>query len=87
VGWGLIREAWGKGYATEAATAAIDWAFATLGWDEVIHSIDPDNVNSQNVARRLGSTRLRQARMPSPFQGDVLDIWGQSRAQWMGRAR
>ena len=35
VGWALRRAAWGKGYATEAAVAAIDWAFANLGWDEV----------------------------------------------------
>ena len=27
VGWGIAREAWGKGYATEGAIAAIDWAF------------------------------------------------------------
>jgi RimJ/RimL family protein N-acetyltransferase len=87
VGWGLARETWGKGYATEAATAAIDWAFSTLGWDEVIHSIDPDNVNSQKVAQRLGSTLLRRAEMPSPFNGQVLDIWGQTRAQWEARRR
>ena len=32
VGWSFLREAGGKGYATEAATAAIDWAFDALGW-------------------------------------------------------
>ncbi|MET0271921.1 MAG: GNAT family N-acetyltransferase [Phenylobacterium sp.] len=85
VGWGLARETWGKGYATEAAAAAIDWAFANLDWHEVIHSIDPGNVNSQKVAKRLGSTLLRQAEMPSPFLGDVLDIWGQTREQWLAR--
>jgi RimJ/RimL family protein N-acetyltransferase len=85
VGWGLIREAWGRGYATEGAAAAIDWAFETLGWTEVVHTIDPANLNSQNVARRLGSTRLRQAQMPPPFTGQVLDVWGQSRAQWRAR--
>ena len=53
VGWGLIREVWGRGYATEGATAAIDWAFDALGWDEVIHTIEPANTASQAVARRL----------------------------------
>ncbi|HZZ88363.1 MAG TPA: GNAT family N-acetyltransferase, partial [Caulobacteraceae bacterium] len=43
VGWGLAREFWGRGYATEAATAAIDWAFDHLGWIEVIHCIDAEN--------------------------------------------
>src|SRR3712207_2646696 len=31
VGWGLVRSAWGKGYATEGAAASIDWAFEALG--------------------------------------------------------
>ena len=34
VGWAFHRSSWGKGYATEAATAAIDWSFANLGWRE-----------------------------------------------------
>src|SRR5215831_6409992 len=58
VGWGLAREAWGKGFATESATAAIDWAFEHLGWTDVIHCIDPENAPSQAVARRLGSRNL-----------------------------
>lgn len=84
VGWGIVRDAWGKGYATEGATAAIDWAFDTLGWEEVIHTIDPVNTNSQKVAQRLGSRILRQARMPDPFDME-LDVWGQSRAEWFAR--
>lgn len=85
VGWGLKREAWGKGYAVEAATAAIDWAFDTLGWSEVIHCIDPGNVNSQKVAERLGSARLRETYLPPPFQELKIDVWGQSREAWRAR--
>lgn len=81
VGWGIARAHWGKGYATEGAVAAIDWAFETHGWTEVIHTIDPANANSQAVARRLGSTLLRQALMPPPLN-QVLDVWGQSREKW-----
>ena len=84
VGWGLTRETWGKGYATEAATAAIDWAFETQGWTEVIHTIEAANVNSQKVAERLGSTILRQAVLPPPLNLPV-DVWGQSRAAWLAR--
>ena len=87
VGWGLARDCWGKGYATEGATAAIDWAFDALGWAEVIHTIEPANAASQKVAQRLGSTILRQARMPAPFQDKVLDVWGQSREQWLARRK
>jgi RimJ/RimL family protein N-acetyltransferase len=86
VGWGIVRSRWGRGYATEGATAAIDWAFDACGWTEVIHCIDPGNVNSQAVARRLGSTLLRQARLPAPID-DTVDIWGQTREQWRARRR
>lgn len=85
VGWSLVRSAWGKGYATEGATAAIDWAFATLGWTEVIHVIDPGNHGSRAVAQRLGSTVLREARLPAPFDGDLVEIWGQSADAWRAR--
>ena len=84
VGWGLSRDVWGRGYATEGAIAAIDWAFDTLGWDEVIHTIEPANVASQKVAERLGSTILRPAHMPAPFN-TVVDAWGQSRKAWRAR--
>jgi RimJ/RimL family protein N-acetyltransferase len=86
VGWGLAREAWGKGYATEGATAAINWAFDTLGWTEVIHSIDKDNVNSHAVAKRLGSRHLRDDVVPPPLEWPV-QIWGQSREEWYARRK
>jgi RimJ/RimL family protein N-acetyltransferase len=84
VGWGLHPSAWSKGYATEAAEACIDFAFDRLGWDEVIHLIDPGNTPSQAVAKRVGSRYLRRGRLPDPIATD-LDVWGQSRAEWMAR--
>ena len=85
VGWSLVRDAWGNGYATEGATAAMDWAFDKLGWAEVIHTIEPENVASQALARRLGSRNLRSGRMPEPFDHVPVDIWGQSREEWSAR--
>ncbi|WP_125076286.1 GNAT family N-acetyltransferase [Pseudoxanthomonas sp. SGT-18] len=85
VGWSFHPQAWGRGYATEAATAAIDWAFAELGWDHVIHCIDPENLPSQRVAQRLGSRNQGPGRLPEPFAGARIDIWGQTRAQWLAR--
>ena len=41
VGYTIVRAAWGKGYAPEAAAAAMDWAFDHLGWTEVIHTHRP----------------------------------------------
>jgi RimJ/RimL family protein N-acetyltransferase len=87
VGWGIARDCWGRGYATEAATAAIDWAFDTLGWNEVIHCIDIDNVGSQAVARKLGSCNRGRGRLPAPYEAVVIDVWGQTRAEWRARLR
>jgi RimJ/RimL family protein N-acetyltransferase len=87
IGWGLTPAAWGKGYATEGAAAAIDWAFDSLGWDDVIHCIAADNRPSARVAERLGSARRGQDRLPPPFDGEPVDIWGQTREQWRARTR
>lgn len=85
VGWGLAREAWGKGYAREGAAAAIDWAFEHLGWTEVIHSINADNVPSLALAKRLGSRFLRHSALPEPYQDITVEIWGQTREEWLRR--
>ena len=85
VGWGIAREHWGKGYASEGSAAAMDYAFDVLGWTELIHCIDERNVASQGVARRLGSSYLRRVRMPVPYDQLPIDAWGQKREQWRKR--
>lgn len=85
VGWGLHPDAQGKGYGVEAATAAIDYAFDVLGWTEVIHCIDPDNVPSQRLAERVGSYNQGPTRMPPPFDDLPVDRWGQTREEWRSR--
>ena len=55
LGWSLARPAWGRGYATEAARAAADYAFRTLRWAHLIHLILPGNDRSIRVAERLGA--------------------------------
>jgi RimJ/RimL family protein N-acetyltransferase len=54
IGWRLARAAWGFGYATEAATAALDVAFDTFGLDEVVSFTAEGNERSRAVMRRLG---------------------------------
>ena len=88
VGWSLHPDAVGKGYAVEAASASLDYAFDRLGWSDVIHCIDPDNHASAGVAKRLGSVNRGPGRLPEPFQDATIDIWGQTRAEWaVNRAR
>jgi RimJ/RimL family protein N-acetyltransferase len=55
LGWTLAREHWGNGYATEAARAALTYAFDILGRDRVISLIRPGNERSVRVAGRLGA--------------------------------
>jgi RimJ/RimL family protein N-acetyltransferase len=85
IGWGIVRDRWGLGYATEAAAATIDWAFDALGWTEVIHTIDVENVASQHVARKLGSRNRGRGKLPEPYSDVVIDVWGQTREEWLAR--
>jgi len=85
IGWGFAREHWGKGYASEGAAAAMDYAFDVLGWERVIHCIDAANLASQGVARKLGSAYLRRVSMPAPYENAPVDAWGQTREQWRQR--
>lgn len=55
LGWAISRPFWGKGLATEAARAAVDYAFHDLEWDNVASFILPDNHRSIRLAERLGS--------------------------------
>ncbi len=87
VGWAIAPAHWRKGYATEGAAAAIDWAFDHLGWTEVIHTIAPDNVASQRLAARLGSVKRGPGKLPAPHHEAPVEIWAQSRDAWRARSR
>ncbi|HEX4499445.1 MAG TPA: GNAT family N-acetyltransferase [Thermoanaerobaculia bacterium] len=52
--WALARRWWGRGYATEGARAALDYAFTVLGKERVISLIVAENQASIRVAERLG---------------------------------
>jgi len=85
IAWAFLREMWGKGYAVEGAAAAANWAFLTLGWMEIVHVIDGNNVASQRVARKLGSTLRGPGRFPEPRYLEAVEIWGQSKEDWEKR--
>ncbi|NEQ24341.1 MAG: GNAT family N-acetyltransferase [Microcoleus sp. SIO2G3] len=54
MGYVLAKEYWGQGLATEAAFAVRDYGFEKLGCDRIVALINPKNIASQNVARKIG---------------------------------
>jgi RimJ/RimL family protein N-acetyltransferase len=79
LGYLLGRAWWGRGYATEAAGAALDWAFAFLddpaAW---VSLIDPANAASIRVVTKLGET----PRGTTELRGHQLLVYGIDRATW-----
>ncbi len=57
VGWRLARDAWGKGFATEAAQESLRIGFEEFGLDIIYSWTTGANLRSENVMRRLGMTR------------------------------
>lgn len=57
VAWRLAPPYWSRGYATEAAKAALDYGFAELGLKEIVALTIPANQRSRRVMERLGMTR------------------------------
>lgn len=66
LGWFTTAEAEGKGYAHEAASAALGWAFASRGLSTLVSYIDRDNTRSIALAERLGATHDPKAKAPFP---------------------
>jgi RimJ/RimL family protein N-acetyltransferase len=58
LGYTLSRAAWGRGYATEAASAVLRWAFVGLGLERVVAVADPANAASLRVLDKIGMRRL-----------------------------
>jgi RimJ/RimL family protein N-acetyltransferase len=82
VGWALDRSYWGKGYATEAAKAALDVGFRDHPVPKLISLIHPDNRASQRVAERLGETKGKQTTITLFGRTFSVDIWQITRERW-----
>lgn len=73
IGWRFAPDAWGQGYATEAARAALDYGF-DLSIDEIVAFTARTNMASQAVMRRLGMVHdpARDFEHPQLVDGDPL---------------
>ena len=70
---------WGRGLATEAAAATLDWAFEHLDLEEVIGLARPDNAASRRVLEKLG---LSYAGISERHYGDRLSLYRLPRHLW-----
>jgi len=71
LGWTLESAAWGRGFATEAATAVGEWAFRELQPGHLISLIRPDNVRSLRVAQKVGE----RYRKDVTVNGITVQLW------------
>ena len=54
VGYAFERAAWGRGYATEVASAIVQWGFEELGLERIVAVASPENAGSRRVMDKLG---------------------------------
>ncbi len=84
IGYCLDEPAWGQGFATEAATALLEWAFNTLDLNRVQSEADTRNAASDRVLQKLGFLREGTLRENCVVAGEVSDSWvyGLLRREW-----
>lgn len=86
VGWRLLREHWGQGYATEAAETALRVGFARLDLPEIVALTTLMNVRSQAVMERLGMVRdeatFEHPRVPEGHRSRTHCLYRLSKDRW-----
>ena len=87
VGWTLGRPYWGRGYATEAARASLDYGFRHYPVPKLVSTIHPENRASQEVAKRLGETKSGPWELTIAGNRYPVDIWQITREDWELRRR
>lgn len=79
IGYSILPEYWGNGYATEAAIKHRDFAFENNYWDTIISMVHVDNIASEIVAKRNGMTFEKKI---TEDDGEVFNIFGVTREEW-----
>ncbi|MFN8487165.1 MAG: GNAT family protein [Caldilineaceae bacterium] len=84
IGYCLADKVWGQGFATEAAAALLQWAFATLDLNRVQSGADTRNRASERVLEKLGFVREGTLREDCIVNGEVSDssVYGLLRREW-----
>ena len=89
VGWRFAPWAWGHGYATEGAAAALDEAFTTMGLQQVCSLPQTDNPRSCLVAERLGMRRVEERVVAANNRRDAVPVavYEIDAGEWLARRR
>jgi RimJ/RimL family protein N-acetyltransferase len=84
VGWRLREDAWGQGYAKEAATASLDFAFDRLAAEQVVAITVHQNAPSWGLMKRLGMRRREALDYDDPRFPELnpVIIYSIARAEW-----
>lgn len=84
IGYCFDEPAWGKGYATEAVRAMLQWAYGALDLNRVEAELDTRNAASARVLEKLGFEREGLRREDCIVSGEVSDSWiyGLLRRDW-----
>lgn len=84
VGYALLKEAWGRGYATEMAVRLLRYGFEDLGLSQIVAITNLDNTPSQHVLRKAGLVRRGERSFAHPaLAGEGPMAWFEAdRATW-----
>lgn len=84
LGYSFDKSSWGRGYATEAARAVLQWGFSTLDLNRVQAETDTRNLASARVLEKLGFAREGTLREDCIVDGVISDSWvyGLLRREW-----
>jgi [ribosomal protein S5]-alanine N-acetyltransferase len=84
MGYELAPEHWGRGYATEAARAMVDWGFGDCGLERIHAHCIADNEASARVLHKVGLRQEARLRDHQWFKGRFWDVvlFGMMRGEW-----
>lgn len=86
IGWRLREDAWGQGYAREAAAASLDFAFDRLGAERVVALTVVGNEASWGLMKRLGMTRRPDLDYEGPGWAETpVIVYTIGREEWQAR--
>lgn len=72
IGWRYKKEAWGQGFATEAATACVAYGFNTLKFDKIVSFTAAVNTRSEKVMQRIGMNKTGEFYHPKVDAASIL---------------